>query len=173
MAVIPSFTDGNPPHDSDFNFLLSKPTGGAYQTTPQAALVTGTSTLITFDTLWYDKDTPMWSAGVGSQLNFNTAGNWLVGAALLWNSNATGTRQLDIRKNSAGLSTGGIRVGVDLRNATSSGNVTNSLAVPLVGVVAGDYVQVFGSQNSGGNLALVSNNYVGAVGVWALWMGPS
>lgn len=172
MATIPTFQDGGVLHGSDLAFLETPPQCGVYQITAQTFAVSGTSYLMSWDTLGYDTDATMWTAGVPSHITFNTPGKWRVKAQLMWLANTTGIRQVDIRKNSAASPTGGARVGLGFMQASSTASqVTVCQAeVMLYGIVAGDYIEIFGSQTSGGSLALY-NNYTGALAVWCKWEG--
>jgi hypothetical protein len=171
LATPPSFNDGGVLHAADLSFLESGPQCAVYQSTPQAALATATATLITFDTGLFDLDPTMWVIGTPSHIQFNTAGKWLVVASLRWATNATGYRVANIRKNSGGSASGGTYVGSDQRTAITGGSTSNLAIAVLTGINAGDYVEVFGQQASGGALALDSAGFVGAVGVYAKWLG--
>ena len=83
-----------------------------------------------------------------------TSGKYeLVGAAE-FGSNATGFRSAMIRKNSAGSDTGGTLLVTNTQGAVN-GAIT-SIPLPAVeeAFTAGDYIELFVRQNSGGSLAL-------------------
>jgi hypothetical protein len=174
MATIPTFVDGTAVHATSLNFLLAKPQSFTYQATPQAALANNTSTAVTWDTgggagSSVDTDPTSWSAGNPSRVVFNTPGTWLVGVTVLWAANATSQRQLDLRKNSGGGATAGTRVGIDIRQASAAGSTSNQVTQMLTGIVVGDYVEAFALQLSGGALAFISSNFIGACSLWAIW----
>jgi len=168
VATVPSFQPGTALQQSDLLFLLTPPQGFVYQQTAQT-FTTGVGAAVLWDTLGYDTDPTMWSSG--TRLTLNTPGKWLIISSVVWVANATGPRQLDLRKNAGGSPTGGSRLVIDIRQATSSGAVSNTCAVMQSGFVAGDYIEAFASQTSGGNLNTLSTAGVGAVGLWARWIG--
>ncbi len=169
MATVPSFSDGGILHAADLNFLETPPQGGVNQATPQAALATGVTTVVTWDTLAFDTDTVMWSSG--SRLQLNTGGKWLFTASLRWASNATGYRFIDLRKNAAGSGAGGSSIANDTRPAVSGNITAQVLSIEWPGFIAGDYVELFGFQTSGGSLAFAAGAVWGAVVLTARWMG--
>lgn len=157
----------------NLNYLNARPQLFTYQNTPQAALVTSTSTLITFDTNVTDNDPngSMHSTTTNpSRIIPKTAGYHEIIWTVTFVSNATGGRQIDVRKNAAGNAAGGTRVNLVAQMA-ANGLVT---VVQLTGVVqfngSTDYVEVFGFQSSGANLALSSGSWIGAVGVQTLFL---
>ena len=176
MATVPPFTPGDALQQTDLQFLLTPPQSFTYQATPQAALANNVSTAVTWDTgagagISYDTDPTSWAAGSPTRVTLNTSGKWLFLVRMLWVANATSMRQIDLRKNSGGSGTGGTRIGIDIHQASASGSTTNGIAVEFPGLVAGDYVEVFALQVSGGALAFLSSNFPGAVGITATWQG--
>jgi hypothetical protein len=154
------------------NFFITPPSAYIYQNTPQAALVTATLTLITWDTAAYQAvDTSVWSAGTNpSRWTPATPGYYSFVASLLWATNAAGSRNLMVRKNAAGASGGGTLVQQDSAFA-SSANGHNSLVVTTVQMNGTtDYLEVFGYQNSGGNLALLSGAPLAGVSMQTRWL---
>lgn len=71
---------------------------------------------------------------------------------LTWNSNATGVRQVWASKNTAGAGNTEFR-GLSEVSAVNGDSTSLDFAFAWK-LVAGDYVEIFGYQNSGGNLAL-------------------
>jgi len=168
MATVPSFTDGGVLHASDLQFLETPPQGGVYQASAQT-FTTAVVAAITWDTSWYDDDPTMWSSG--SILQLNTPGTWKFSLNVRWTLNGTGVRYLDLRKNSAGSSSGGVSLALDTRNATNPNLTAHGLSVTVPGFVAGDYVEAFAYQSSGGNLAFTSGSIAGYANLSALWVG--
>jgi hypothetical protein len=150
VATVPTFPPGDALQQSDLLFLLDQPGGGVYQATPQAALTSSVTTVITWDTLWWQNDPTVWASG--SRLTVNTPGRYLIVANLRWTSNSTGYRFIDIRKNAGGSGSGGSAVSTDVRPAVNGNATTHSASVILPGLVAGDYLELFGFQSSGGGL---------------------
>lgn len=176
MATVPTFTDGAVLHASSLNYLLNPPASFTYAASAQT-LTTGVSTVLNWDTgegtgSSYDTDPVMWTVSAPSRITFNTPGKWRVTVNVLWVANATGNRQIDLRKNAGGSGAAGTRLLVDIIAAPSAGSATNNFTVVIPGIVAGDYIEAFGSQGSGGNLATLATNHVGAVGIWCRWENP-
>lgn len=169
MATIPTWVDGTVLHASTLNYLLNTPKGGVNQATPQAALTTSVTTVVTWDTLAADTDPTMWTSG--SRLTLNTPGTWLFTVNLRWTSNATGYRFADLRKNAAGSGAGGSSVGAIVVPAVNGNATVLSLAIEWPGFIAGDYVELFAFQNSGGNLAFNSGALYGCAVLFASWQG--
>lgn len=137
------------------NTLLNLPRVKAYQgTTPTTAGTSGTAQLILWDTEQYDTDS-MHSTSVNtSRITIATSGMYDIKTSLYWVANATGYRQIEIRKNSGGSAAGGTQI-AQFRAATSptsSAWVGGDVDEPLV---AGDYLECFATQTSGGSLATV------------------
>lgn len=137
------------------DFLLDPPRVKAYQgTTPTTAATSGTAQLILWDTEQYDTDS-MHSTSVNtSRLTIVTGGMYDIKTSLYCVANATGWRQIEVRKNSGGSAVGGTQL-AQFRAATSptsSAWVGGDLDEPLV---AGDYIECFFTQTSGGSLASV------------------
>jgi hypothetical protein len=168
VATVPSFTDGAVLHASDLQFLETPPQGGVYQATPQS-FTTSTVTAVVWDTLWYDDDTTMWSSG--STLQLNTSGTWKFTVNVRWAVNTSGVRYLDLRKNSAGSGSGGVSLALDTRNATSPNLTAHGLTCTAPGLVAGDYVELFAFQSSGGNLAFLTGSIAGCASLAGQWIG--
>lgn len=135
------------------NFLLNPPTCRVYQGSAGTTLATATATLLPFDTESWDTDASHSTSTNPSRLTAVTAGKYLVVAQVSYAANATGQRYVTLRKNSAGSGTGGTlvdRVSVD---AVGSGSTSVFCVTEVWLSTAGDYLEVFGEQSSGGNLA--------------------
>jgi hypothetical protein len=145
------------------NFILSPPRAYAYRTADK-------STTDAVDTL-YDMDTELYdpystaahdNATNNSRLVAAETGIYVCYAQMTWAANATGRRRLTIRKNSAGSSTGGTQVGRMDVPVVPAGTHSNVVAA-LAQLTAGDYVEMFGQQTSGGALNIltgVGNSYL-------------
>lgn len=121
-----------------------------------SSCATGVSTLITFDTEEYDSNGMHNPAGNAGRLVAINAGTYTYNASISWPSNATSWRYLMIRKNAAGSPVGGTRVwqGFIAASAAVSNN-TQSITRDIV-LAAGDYLEMYGIQNSGGSLTTVT-----------------
>lgn len=86
----------------------------------------------------------MWASGAPTKLTCKQAGAYEVNAFLEWGTNATGVRTLWIRKNGTTHITGS----TEAPNA----NGTPQSCSGFVALAVGDYLEVTGFQNSGGNI---------------------
>lgn len=157
MATIPSlplFTSGIA-KSGQFNRLRD---AIAFWQNPPSALITGnagqslttaTWTLVAFPTTSYDTDTIVTST---SRLTAKTAGRYSVTAKLTYAANTTGIRRVMVRKNAAGSSTGGTELYVETTGAITAAGVKTPASIPAgpeFQLSAGDYLEVFGYQDSG------------------------
>lgn len=138
------------------SYLLNPPRIHAYAGSTQT-LTTATITVLTFDTENWDTDGMHSTSSNTSRLVVVTTGLYACNFGVTFATNATSWRYLNIRKNAAGASGGGTSVyqGFTSGLAVSNNNITASFDVSLN---AGDYLEVFASQNSGGNLATVAGS---------------
>lgn len=143
---------GNSDVRDAINFLLNPPNVHVTNTTGLSH-TTGVSLLLTWDTEVADTDTMHSTVTNTSRLVATTAGLYTVTARAAFAANATGIRSLDVRKNAAGVAAGGTRVGYDSQTPVT-GAVTSVAVVEDIRMAAGDYLEAFGYQTSGGALAL-------------------
>jgi hypothetical protein len=93
-----------------------------------------------------------------SRIYFRTAGKYEVSGQVGFTVNTNGYRQAEVKINSGGVETGGTQV-VQSGQSPTSTIVTAVPIVPVaVSVAAGDYVELFANQNSGGNLDLFAGS---------------
>ena len=122
------------------------------------ALTTATSTKVTLLTASQGLQGGVtWS---NNEFTLSKAGIYLVHARVVWQSNATGSRTIYIRKNSTTVA--------GVSNPAGSGLFGQSLTLPI-SCVAGDRIWLEAYQNSGANLNLVSN--AGNCGLTVTYMG--
>jgi hypothetical protein len=144
------------------SFILNPPHVAAFRS---AALTvpTSSSTLVQLDGEQYDWSVTAMHDTVtnNSRLIAPEDGLYDIRARTLWAANATGDRELDVRLNAAGASGGGTLVVSDhsTPQAAAGINVTAQRDWPMV---AGDYIELFVFQSSGGNLGVT----VGVSGTW-------
>lgn len=136
--------------------------GGNYQVNGERALnvyrssgfslPSGTELFIDWDTTDYDP-MELWTNGrntftlpVGRNIRFVE-----VTASIQWDANATGQRQLFIRRN-------GSVAAVDTRNATGATFVTGQTVSRMLRVNGGDTIAISAFQNSGGALSVSGGN---------------
>jgi len=105
-------------------------------------------TRLSFTTANYDTDS-MKGAGTVTGLSINTTGLYLITCYVTFDTNATGNRGVYIDRGTASSITTIIGYGY---GAPQNANYSDVLATALVSLTAGDTIQAFGWQNSGGNL---------------------
>lgn len=164
IPPLPSITAGENPTAAKLNqwssaidFWSNPPQASIYQTTTSTSFTTGTWGLVGFDAEIFDivqaGDSPMHdTATQNSRLYFRTAGKYVVSGQLTFVTNATGSRSVDLRMNAAGSSSGG--TSLVLQSVAALASATTVL-VPEVtyAFAAGDYVELFGLQTSGGTIS--------------------
>ena len=134
------------------------PYGLVYSGTGVACADT-TWTLMTFNTQVNFSSTATimaynWDANK-SRLGAQTGqtGLYSINASVTFPFNATGIRRIQIRKNAAGSASGGTLIGtIHIPTVTTSGVTTTVMYSRDAYLTAGDYVEVFVLQNSGGSL---------------------
>lgn len=126
--------------------VLNMPRASVYRTGAATTASSLTFSQIAWDTLEYDTD-GMWDSSVPSRLICKTPGVYLVTAAAAWNGNASGFRQVRIKKTSGSTSTLYPAI-----TTPDSGDGTNlSTAWPIV-LNKYDIVEAAIRQNSGSTL---------------------
>lgn len=147
---------------ADLDFLARPPacrvTKAALQSIPN-----NTVTAITFDTERFDTDTMHDTVTNNSRITFTTAGIYMVGGTLRYQSNATGYRNIVIRLNN------GNNIAEDLKPIVAA-IVTISSIATLYQFIAGDYVELCAEQTSGGALNVEKVN-PDSPEFWATWVG--
>ncbi len=137
------------------DFLLSPPRCAVYQTAVTTMTTPGTTYLVLYDTEAWDTDSMHSTVTNTGRITSGTTGLYRVSGNLGFAANATGYRTVNVRKNAAGSPTGGTNV-YSVRYAPSP---TLSTIVPFafsVQLAAGDYIEVFATQNSAGSLDTVA-----------------
>jgi hypothetical protein len=86
-----------------------------------------------------------------TRLTVPTTGYYLISTSINWASNSTGVRILEFKKNGS--------TGVGYMEQGSDDSCAQTYTVPLF-ATAGDYFEVVGYQNSGGNLATLAGGEV-------------
>lgn len=148
------------------DFLMNPPRCNAY-TTAAVPCATGVSTLVPMDTESWDTDS-MHSSTNDSRITINTTGQYLVTFYGRFLSNATGYRQLNFRKNSAGNAAGGSTMST-IAVAAANGTLTFLTRTFELNCLAGDHFELFALQNSGVSLSLDSGQRVS--GMEFRWIG--
>jgi hypothetical protein len=114
-------------------------------------IANNTSTLLTFDTENFDTNSFHSTSSNTGRMTIPTGlgGYYLVNFSMRWDPNATGDRTYKVRKNGS----------TDL--VTISGPTTNfqTASKPvIINLAAGDYIELFAQQASGGNLIAYNRN---------------
>lgn len=149
------------------DFLLSPPRCYVYQTAVTNMPTSGTAALMLFDTELYDTDTMHSTSTNTGRITANATGLYRVSGVIGFASNATGYRQVNVRKNAAGAAGGGTSIAVVRVAATPTIQAEVPFSVD-VQLTAGDYIEVFATNTSGGALDSVAgqaNTFVSAIWV--------
>lgn len=156
------------------NFLKDPPACYAYHAASQSP-ASGAWTLMAMTQEIYDNvqsgDTPAHDLATNpSRVYIRTSGKYRIGGQLNFASNAVGARQATIWKNSNGDATfaTGSEIVINKQGAVSGVGTSVTLFPVKVPLVAGDYVEMFGFQSSGGPLATLTGQSVSFLTVeWA------
>lgn len=134
------------------DFILSPPRCFVYQTATTNCPTSGTENVLLFDTEQYDTDTMHSTSSNTGRITATTTGLYQVQYTITFAANATGYRTVSIRKNANAVAGAGTLLNVARTNAVSGVGtiVTAAVDIPLT---AGDYIELFGLQTSGGALA--------------------
>lgn len=134
------------------------PRAAVYHNAAQS-LATATDTALLFNSEYADSAALHSTASLTTRLTIPTGegGTWLFTAHIEFAANATGERKLFFLYNSA------TDLGGDTKNAAASGVTKLSSAITLVGISAGDYLEVMAAQNSGGGLNVSANPRFSAI----------
>lgn len=164
MATVPTpfhFTANTVPTAANLNagienaltFLLDPPRASLYRSTA-LSLTTATWTQVTFDSESWDNDAMHSNVTFTARLNFTTAGRYLLMVNAWFDANSTGSRGVNLTKNGAGTRSASNTILSDaVLPAATVGETCVSVTVER-SFAAGDYVELFTYQNSGGALNL-------------------
>ena len=138
------------------NFWALTPRVYAYQSTTQS-LPTNTFTAITFDSEVYDVvqsgDTASHDNTTNNtRLIARTPGKYEITGQVQIAANATGARSVQLRLNAAGNPASGTQIALNQQTPLASSSTSVSITPIEVQLSAGDYVEMFANQQSGGAL---------------------
>lgn len=135
------------------NFLISPPRCKVYKTANQS-IANSAWACLTWNAEAFDSDTMHDNTTSNSRITFTTAGTYQITYNALWANNSTGLRNHTIEKN--GTTTQGSGTTIIEPFAMSPVAATHSGASisVMASFVAGDWIQAFAWQNSGGALNL-------------------
>jgi len=134
------------------NFLLNPPICNATQNTLQT-LTTAVWTALTLDATVVDSYGGHSNSTNNSRYTAQVAGWYMAFAAACFASNATGWRGVRLAKNGTAFAGAATEVGT---NPTGVCTIASPSAIVFLN--AGDYLEAYGFQNSGGNLATSVNS---------------
>lgn len=126
-------------------FWQNPPRCSLYQT-GATNMTTGVGAAMLFDTELYDTDGMHSTASLTSRITIVTPGMYHVEGIIGFASNATGWRLLQLEKN------GAVLTGTRLAAASGTTHI-QQVSFDVPGLVAGDYLELFGTQTSGSTLA--------------------
>lgn len=116
-------------------------------------ITTGTETLVTFDTEIYDTSAYHDNSTNPSRFIAPTTGYYLFVASANWQADAAGIRYIHVQKNAAGSSSGGTGCGQSWSAPAASGPTIHQVS-GVVQMTAGDYLELFVYQSTGGSKTL-------------------
>ncbi|MFE9844667.1 hypothetical protein [Streptomyces goshikiensis] len=145
------------------NFALGPPVFRGYQATLQS-LATGVWVSISLDTEAVDSDGGHSTVTNPSRYVCQVAGLYLVGGAVAFAANGTGYRGARMLLNGSSS----ITAAAAFLPATSAGS-QGMTVLGTVQLAVGDYVEIQGSQNSGGSINTVVASDL-ACGMTVLWI---
>lgn len=129
-------------------FLVDPPAVSIFHSTTQLVATGTTGAALIADSENFDNDSMHSTSSNTSRITAQTAGRYLFIATVNFANNATGFRNIFFRKNAATDYAGQSVMTV------TTGNSTTITSVRSITLAAADYVEVFASQGSGGNLAI-------------------
>lgn len=149
--------------DDQLLLVRSSPACFAYRSAA-LSISNNTATVISLDAEDNDNSSMHSTSSNTSRVVAPVAGVYLFIARATWLGNATGTRRLDIRKNSGGSGSGGTLLAYEGPNAWGGASSATINRVEWMGpLAANDYIELAVTQTSGGSLGLFLNG----TGGWA------
>jgi hypothetical protein len=167
---IPAFTDGQTVDEDDYDIYLADNSSYIKSSTPACAvynggaqtITTGVLTSLTWNSEEYDNDSIHDVIINPERLTIKTAGRYLIFGFVRFESNATGTRGIEIIKD-------GISTLVERYKDACSTNCGLTIAT-VDDFEVGDYIELDVWQDSGGNLDIQASPRP-RFGV--MWMGAN
>ncbi len=130
-------------------------------------LANNTLTAVTWDEEGFDTDTLHDNVTNNSRLTATVAGKYLVGATLVYLENTTGGRGVHVRKNGTTYYGGN-----EPQTPAAGGSFHDGFShTTLVDLAAGDYVEIIGHQQSGGNLDILASATNPGSQAWMSYVG--
>lgn len=159
IPTIPDFTASQFVDEADLDalsscldFLFDPPRCYAYKAS-DGALANNTWDEINFGSEAYDSHSSHDNSTNNSRVAAPEDGAYAVKVAIQYEANSTGSRRLQVRKNAAGNQASGTELRTKVVNAVAGAGNETTLDVSFdAQLVAGDYLEVFAHQTSGGAL---------------------
>jgi hypothetical protein len=126
-------------------FLIDPPGCSVFHSTTQS-IATATVVVLNANSENFDNDAMHSTVTNNSRITIQTAGRYLITAAVQWDTNANNDRQVLLRKNGVVQS-----IAANTQVRAGVGN-TGFTVVATTIAAAGDYIEAFCRQTSGGNL---------------------
>lgn len=146
------------------NWILSKTMATLTRGSSQSFATSGTAAAISWDTVasdaynGYNAANPtQWTCPAGY------GGTYLVIASVVWSPNSTGQRRLYIARNGSALS----YAGQNTCNAVGGSLNTYQQVTALITLAAGDYIEAWAMQSSGGALSTMNQPGTSLQVLWA------
>jgi hypothetical protein len=136
-------------------FLLGPPRVGCYKS-GDGALANNTWDEINFNAEFYDSHSAHDNSTNNSRISAPESGLYDIRVSVEFEANATGSRRVNVRKNAAGNQASGTSLRFKVVNAVAgAGNETTVDLAFEAQLAAGDYIEVFCHQTSGGALNVI------------------
>lgn len=135
---------------SGISFLENPPIASLYQINSQSP-GTGSATPISLDGSLSDTYNGHSTVTNNTRYTFQVAGYYMIAGSVAWTPNATGVRAASFRLNGSSGLIGSQVILPTITVAATNTNVPASTVITVASV--GDYVEMLGTQTSGGNLA--------------------
>lgn len=132
--------------DADVYETLNQPRAFVYRAATHNVATGGAGVIIQWDTLVYDTD-GMFDSTLNTQLTIRTAGLYEVKAWVLWPASAASYRQIFLGTSLSNFV-------VHRLNQPSAVTIVTSEVNSQLALNAGDFIQVYVAQNTGGVLTL-------------------
>lgn len=146
----------NPAIRDVLDFLLDPPSCYAYRGTNQSFTTATWAPLQMANELYDAYATPAHDTSTNNtRLVAAETGLYAITGHLTWAADASGVRFADIRKNAAGVQSGGTELEQISIAAAAAGISTRMVVYVEAQLTAGDYVELFGQQSSGGTLSAI------------------
>lgn len=131
------------------DYLANPPACRAQRTTSQA-IANITPTAVAFDSESFDTDSMHSTVTNTSRLTFNTAGLYIITASVMWESNATGTRDVWLQIS------GSTRISEAAQQANAADLTSHALSA-IYKATAAQYVELIAYQSSGASRNVIAS----------------